>query len=249
MAAIPGYGPGMADWLQTGLDLLYPRTCAGCGIALAGGRGQLCWDCRADVRPITPPYCSRCGNPVEGRVDHQYICFHCADAEPHFTQARCAARFEGVLPRLIHSFKYDDALWLESDLAELLHACWTTHYAERTSDAVVAVPLHPARRRARGYNQAQVLAGGLARRLGLPLWRGIVHRVRATETQTHLTARQRLHNVAGAFEAPRSVRIRDRRILLVDDVMTTGATVSECARALRKSGAAEVLVLTLARGG
>ena len=239
----------MADWLHTALDLLYPRTCAGCGVPLAGGRGQLCWDCRADVRPIAPPYCNWCGNPVEGRIDHQYICYHCTDAEPHFTKARCAARFDGVLPRLIHSFKYDDALWLGGDLSELLHACWTTHFAERACDAIVAVPLHPARRRSRGYNQAQVLAGGLARRLGIPLWRGVLHRVRATETQTHLTARQRLHNVTGAFESARRRQLAGRRLLLIDDVMTTGATVSECARALKKGGAAEVLVLTLARGG
>ena len=186
---------------------------------------------------------------MEGRIDHQYICYHCSYAEPHFTRARCAARFEGVLPRLIHAFKYDDALWLGGNLSELLHACWTTHFAERPCDAVVAVPLHPARRRSRGYNQAQVLAAGLARRLGIPLWGGVLHRVRATETQTHLTARQRLHNVTGAFESDRRRQLAGRRVLLVDDVMTTGATVGECARALKKGGATEVLVLTLARGG
>ncbi len=239
----------MAMWWQTGLDLLYPRSCAGCGTSLAGKTGQLCWDCQADVRPIAPPFCYWCGNPVEGRVDHRYVCYHCTAAAPHFTRARCAARFEGVLPDLIHAFKYQDALWLAPDLVDLLQACWNTHFADWPCDGVTAVPLHPARRRARGYNQARVLAVGLARRLGRPHWDGLLHRLRATETQTHLTARERLRNVAGAFEIGSPRRLRERRILLVDDVMTTGATVSEAARALRAGGAAEVYVLTLARGG
>jgi ComF family protein len=239
----------MPAWLDSALDLIYPRACAGCRMALEGGRGHLCWDCRSDVRPIVPPYCARCGNPVEGRIDHRYICYHCTQAAPHFTLARCAARFEGVLPRLVHAFKYREALWLAGDLAELLEACWETHYAGRACDAVAAVPLHPARRRARGYNQAALLAGALARRIGRPLLAGCLHRVRDTQTQTHLTARERLHNVTDAFEAARPARLRGRKVLLVDDVMTTGATVGACAKALTDGGAAEVLVLTLARGG
>lgn len=246
-----GHAPPMQvpAWFDSAIDLLYPRSCSGCGVALGGGRAQLCWDCRADIRPIVPPFCSWCGNPVEGRIDHRYICYHCTDAEPHFTAARCAARFEGVLPRLVHAFKYDEALWLAGDLAELLEACWNTHFQDRRCDGVVPVPLHPARRRARGYNQAALLAEALARRIGRPVLPGALHRMRATETQTHLTARERLHNVSGAFESGPRRRLEGRRILLVDDVMTTGATVSECAKALKKGGAAEVLVVTLARGG
>jgi ComF family protein len=236
-------------WIEAALDMVFPRACAACGGPLEGGRDRLCWDCRADIRPISHPFCSVCGNPVEGRIHHDYICYLCAEASRHFTRARSAARFEGVLQKVIHDFKYNEALWLESELVDVLETCHAVHYADVPLGGVTSVPLFHARQRERGYNQAEILARGLAARLHKPFYRGILCRIRRTETQTHLTARQRAANVSGAFRAGRSRRIAGRSILLVDDVMTTGATLSECAKVLRESGAGDVYVLTVARGG
>lgn len=230
------------------LDLVYPRTCSGCGASLGEDAQHVCWNCRAALRPIAPPHCARCGNPLEGRVDHAYICYHCTQMQPAFDLARSAVRFEGVAATLIHQFKYHGALWLQDDLTDLLEACVQVHYSGVPAEAVCAVPLHPARQRERGYNQARVLAAALAARLRLPFWPRVIGRPRPTVTQTHLTARERLSNVTGAFKVRNADRIRGRRLLLVDDVMTTGATTSECARALKKAGAAQVHVVTLARG-
>jgi ComF family protein len=200
------------------------------------------------LQVIAAPICARCGNPVEGRIDHVYECFHCTETLPRFDCARSAVRFAGSATSLIHDFKYHHAFWLQEDLADLLQACVVAHFGDQTFDAICAVPLHHVRRRERGFNQAALLAASLARRLQRPLRLSYLIRVRDTGTQTHLTARDRLTNVKGAFEARRPGRFRGQRLLLVDDVMTTGATVSACAGVLKGAGAASVHVVTLARG-
>ena len=233
---------------QATLDLLFPRCCGGCGGAAEPGGGHLCWDCRAELRPIGAPFCSLCGNPVEGRIDHVYTCFHCEESRPRFDRARSAVRFEGAITHLIRQFKYHHALWLQEELVDLLQAAAVAHYEGLAWDAVCAVPLHHVRQRERGFNQAGLLADSLARRLSLPVRASGLVRRRATGTQTHLTARERLSNVKGAFEVRWAARWRGLRLLLVDDVMTTGATVSACAGALKDAGATSVHVITLARG-
>ncbi len=230
------------------LDLVFPRACAACGGAAADHALHLCWDCLARVSYVAPPFCSLCGDPVAGRVDGEFVCFWCTKTGPHFERARSAARYSGVVRDLLRQFKYGHALWLRGDLAGVLKACVEAHYAPDDFDAVVAVPLFRARRRERGYNQAELLARRLARAFGKPLLSRCVARVRPTATQTHLTAAERATNVRDAFQVRFACRLKGRRLLLIDDVMTTGATVNECARALKEGGAERVLVATLARG-
>lgn len=230
------------------LDLVYPRACAACGGRPDAEALHLCWDCLSRVVYVQPPYCSRCGDPVEGRVDDAFVCYHCAESEPHFDRARSVARYRGVVQDVLRQFKYREGLWLRRDLAGLLEACVTAHYEADGIDAVTFVPLYPSRRRERGFNQAEVLAAALARRLRKPLLRRGLVRARPTRTQTNLTAPQRASNVRGAFETRGVRRLAGRSILLVDDVMTTGATVNECSRALKEGGAARVYVVTVARG-
>ena len=239
----------VTNFIHTALDLLYPRLCAACGDAVDGSADQLCWECRADIRPIAHPFCSVCGNPVEGSISHEYVCYLCVETPRFFDRARSAARFEGALQRMIIDFKYNDALWVQDELVDVLVSCHEVHFEKTNTDAVACVPLFHARERSRGFNQSEILADGLASRLRKPFLRGALSRVRATETQTHLTARERADNVKGAFRARRRKGLQGKSILLVDDVMTTGATLNECARALKEGGAAEVHVLTLARGG
>jgi ComF family protein len=170
------------------------------------------------------------------------------DRRPAFDQARSALRFKGGIKDVLHRFKYGNATHMTADLAGLLHACVTTHYARERFDAVSFVPLYPAKARARTYNQARLLAEQLAGLMALPLAAGCLSRIRETGTQTRLNMRERTENVANAFRADCPGWIEGRHFLLVDDVMTTGATVGAVSRELKEAGAARVCVVSVARG-
>ncbi len=231
------------------LDMIYPRSCPGCGCATAWSEPGICWDCMAGLSVISVPLCRTCGEAVHGRVDHEYECQACSTNRPHYDRARAAILYNRLGKQLVTQFKYNHALWLERQLVDFLDVCYSTHFGDVTHDAVCAVPLHAVKRRERGFNQSQLLAAVLARRLDLPLVKaGHLVRTRLTPSQTRLTARQRLSNVMGAFEARPAGQWAGKRLLLVDDVMTTGATVSACAKALKKAGAEAVDVVTVARG-
>lgn len=231
------------------LSLLFPRVCAGCGGNVDdNARGHLCWDCQAKLPFVHQPYCLHCGDPVEGRVDEAFTCHWCDELQPAFDYARSVLRYRGPVQRMIQDFKYHAAHWLVPDLVHLMLAGLQTVPEWEALDAVCCVPLHRVRQRTRGYNQAALLAHGLARELGKPFLSNLLLRHRQTGTQTHLTARERVANVHGAFAVRRPPLVQGRAILLVDDVMTTGATVSECARMLKVVDATRVCVLTVARG-
>lgn len=230
------------------LDLVFPRLCAGCGGRVGDAAGHLCWDCQAQLPFVRQPYCLHCGDPVEGRVDEAFTCHWCDELSPAFDYARSVVRYRGPVPGMIQAFKYHAAHHLAPDLVRLLVAGLQTAPEFGRLDAICCVPLHRVRQRERGYNQAALLACGLARALGRPWLRRALVRHRQTGSQTHLTARERVANVHDAFALQRGADVQGRALLLVDDVMTTGATVSECARVLKEAGAARVCVLTVARG-
>lgn len=230
------------------LDMLYPRGCIGCGEAAPEPFRHICWECWSDTTKITPPFCRQCGDPVAGTIEHEFLCYACAACTPSFDAARSAARYDGVVGLALRQLKYEHALWLAPDLAALLQQCLRAEYPEHPFDWVVPVPLHPVRRRARGYNQAALLARELSRRIKVPTKANTLLRTHPTPSQTHLTAPERISNVAGAFETRRRSELKGKRILLVDDVMTTGATVNACAKALKIGGAKAVYVITAARG-
>ena len=230
------------------LDLLYPRNCVRCGASSPEALPHLCWDCLSDTPKIEAPFCVCCGDPVAGDIQHDYTCFACSRETPAFEFARSAVRYEGAIGEALRDLKYNQAVWMARDLSALLFACVQAEYPEVDFDCVSAVPLHAARRRERGFNQSALLAAALARRMGLPYKERVARRIRPTSTQTGLTAPQRAVNVCGAFRSGLFASLKDKRILLVDDVMTTGATVNACARALKKGGAATVHVVTVARG-
>lgn len=230
------------------LDLVYPRTCHGCGRPAGDVLRYICWECLTRLQLVVDPFCSVCGDPVEGEVDHVFACAWCEGHRPAFDQARSALRFRGSLPHVVHAFKYQRGCYLVPDLVGFLDACVRTHYARVSFDAVTYVPLYPLRERERTYNQSCLLAEGLGARLGIPLGRGCLERVRPTETQTGLSAADRRRNVRHAFRVRHTDWVDGRRLLLVDDVMTTGSTVDEVSRVLRDAGAASVHVVTVARG-
>lgn len=242
----------LLDPMQTNaralLDLVYPRVCAGCGASTGDRKGHICWDCAACLQLIAPPFCQQCGDPVEGVVGHEYSCSLCQNKSPFFVLARSAARYRGVLQRILQAFKYEQFIGLGDDLVELLVACSRVHYGKIRFDEIVHVPLHPRKERVRTYNQAFLLARGLARRIDVPFAPRMLRRVKYTESQTGFNAWERRKNIRGAFVVEDPDWVRGRTILLIDDVMTTGATVNECSQMLKESGAAGVYVLTVARG-
>lgn len=237
----------LAAVIRGALDIVYPRYCAACGSGSSGGN-YLCWDCLVDMPFIRDPYCSICGDPFDGAVEHDFVCSWCLQHEPAFDMARSAVRYRGVVGDLLQQFKYHHATYLAYDLCLLLEGCVNAHIIQGGIDAIAYVPLHPRKARARSFNQARLLAEQLSRRLGVPVERNALRRVRWTSTQTRLSAEARRANVSGAFVCPIPDWIDGRRWLLVDDVMTTGATVDACARVLRQHGARRVVVATVARG-
>ena len=218
------------------------------GERIRGEGTSLCWDCRCTLHLIGPPFCSICGDPADGEVEHDYTCPWCEDGHVCFARARSAARYRGALRTAVHAFKYSNATSLARDFLPLMTACVRVHYPKIPFDAVTYVPLYHTRERARTYNQARLLARGLASELRVTPVATSLRRTRPTTSQTDLTAAERRDNVLGAFEAIDRDWLAGRTLLLVDDVMTTGATVNECARVLKTAGVANVYVVTLARG-
>ncbi len=234
-------------WLADGL---YPRICPvkGCGAVSDTPGRHLCWECRAKIELYSAGLCDKCGIFVEGHIGHSFICDDCQQAPPHFDCARAAGHFKGALRDMIHAFKYNKALWLKHDLVDLLQGCLAAHFQVAVIDVVIPVPLHPVRERTRTYNQAALLAEELSRRIDRRYDAKTLLRIRATETQTHFDAARRHRNILGAFAVKRAQWVCGRCVLLVDDVMTTGATLNECARMLKRAGAAKVWIVTVGRG-
>lgn len=222
------------------MSALLAPACAVCGTVLDEAlSGCVCRTCWTAIRPITPPVCDVCGDPLP-RPDER--CHVCSRTEHAVERSRSIGDYEGTLREVIHAMKYGGRRSLARPLAALMKQ-HGGHVLDGV-DAVVPVPLHWRRQYQRGFNQARELA----RFLGPPLL-DVLRRRRATRAQVELAADQRRANVAGAFVLRRcvSVPFRGRKLLLVDDVSTTGATLESCARVLRDAGASHVHALTAAR--
>jgi ComF family protein len=234
---------------KTALGLVYPETCQLCqserASADSGFVGAKCW---SQVRFIRPPFCARCGLPYPGDLTTEFHCTNCEELELHFSSARSAVVAKTVVLEAIHRFKYSSALWFENFLADLLVREAAPALHGQGWDFLMPVPLHPLKLREREFNQAEVLAGHLSRATQIPLNSCFLRRVNPTATQTLLNRDQRAANMKGAFVAPDGKPLAGKRIVLVDDVFTTGATTNACAHALVGAGAAEVAVWTVARG-
>jgi ComF family protein len=236
-------------WLQAGLALVYPETCQLCKTARATARdGFVCGRCWSRVRFIRPPFCQRCGLPFAGELTSPFECANCRDQELQFSSARSAVVAKGVVLEAIHRYKYQRALWFEPFLAGLLVREAAPVLRDRGWHFIVPVPLHPLKQREREFNQAARLAAHLSHAAGIPLDGKILRRVNFTATQTLLSRELRAANMKNAFTVRPGRPLAGKRIVLVDDVFTTGATTSACARALRAAGADEVCVWTVARG-
>jgi ComF family protein len=235
--------------LDAALNFVYPPVCQLCGVERAGaGEGYVGGKCWRGVRFVTAPFCDRCGLPYDGDMNHPFHCENCAEDDFGFRFARSAVTANPMMLDIIHRYKYHHALWFEPFLADLLARQAKPALAKEQWDLIAPVPLHPLKMRQREFNQAERLARCLGRALDLPVNARIVRRVQFTETQTRLSRPQRAANVSEAFAPRAGQELHGERVILVDDVMTTGATTSACARALRRAGAGDVCVWTVARG-
>ncbi|MGA7786017.1 MAG: ComF family protein, partial [Candidatus Acidiferrales bacterium] len=233
------------------VSVVFPAPCRICAKVLdTASRVPVCAACLASFSLISPPWCTSCGRPV---VSHQvadsphFLCRLCRLETYGFGLARSFAYYDEPMVRAILLLKHDGitplASWFADRLVEVA-ACDPEHFAV---DVVVPVPLHPARLRERGYNQAELIARPLARKLHLKLGPYLLARTKPRPDKLRLTQHERWDSVRGAYETRAGVRVDNLHVLLVDDVMTTGATLDACSRALRKAGAASVTALTVAR--
>lgn len=252
---IPPSPPHAMPWLkQLGsavLDLLFPPQCVGCH----SFGSWLCDRCLDQIEIIRPPVCARCGLPwksdpspwVEADPSMDTTCPRCRVVADQLDGLRSCAFHSGPLRQAIHQFKYEDLRVLAAPLGKLMAEAWLELApVVQPMDAVVPVPLYRTRERERGYNQSALLARELGGRLGISVVEDAVVRTRATAPQVGLDAHSRKTNVKDAFQCV-NTKLAGRRVLLVDDVFTTGATLEATCAALRKEGAAVVWGLTLAR--
>lgn len=236
------------ELLNAGAALLYPENCQLCGSHATAAESFVCGGCRKSVRFIERPYCERCGRPYEGDITNEFECATCLEAHWDFLSARSAVLARGPARDVILRYKYNRAFWFEPFLADLLIQRAQAELAKSKWDLIVPVPLHPTKERSREFNQAERLAKFLGRACGLPVKTRLLRRVLATRTQTRLPRKERLENVKNAFAIRGKQRLNGERVVVVDDVFTTGATTSACAKVIKAAGAAEVCVWTVARG-
>ena len=229
------------------LDFIFPPLCHVCRSFIPNAAPlHICSSCCERMTQITSPLCVVCGLPFIGcGTDH--VCGACLTVRHHFDAARAALVYDGASRDLIHAFKYHNKTHLRRPLALLTVGMLSEFVGVRMPDLIVPVPLHRKRLRSRGFNQAVLLGELFSAHWKIPLDRHNLRRNRWTEPQVNLSAGDRRVNVKGAFTLQNPDRVDGRRVLLVDDVYTTGSTVDECALVLKNAGVTAVTVVTVAR--
>lgn len=239
--------------LEPIISLFFPPRCQMCGnkAEAADLNLNICAGCWRGVRAIGDVVCFRCGLPIEAEAAADlaptYYCAGCRTARLPYAFMRSLYRYEPPLREMIHAFKFEGMINIGEELGKRM-ATWVATLSDfETAEVIVPVPLHPMRRIERGFNQSRILARRVSEKTGIPLLRRGIVRTRNTPPQSKLAHEERLRSLKGAFDVPRQAMVSKKTVLLIDDVSTTEATVRECARTLRRSGAARVIVLTLAR--
>jgi ComF family protein len=245
----PTFGLRLARvWTRAGraaLDTLYPPICLACRAATSEA-GALCSSCWRAMRFIERPFCDRLGTPFEHDLGEGLLSPQAVTDPPVFQRARAVARFEdGPARRLVHRLKYSDRGELAAPMGAWMARAGADVLAE--ADAITPVPLHARRLWTRRFNQAAALGREIARRAGKPFEPALLRRIKATRSQVGLSREQRVQNMQRAFRTAPGASVQGRRIALVDDVLTSGATANAAARALLRAGAAQVDLIVFAR--
>lgn len=230
--------------LSSLVNVVFPPVCLHCRrLSPEGLTGGICSGCWAAIRTWEDGQCQRCGQPT---AEAGSLCQHCLIPNWGCGDIRTIGPFEAPLSDAIHMLKYSDAKSVSRQLGTMMAERVVGDQKYNKADMILAVPLHSARKRERGYNQAQLLAEQLGKALDIPAPEGLIARGKHTKSQTTLNKEQRHKNVEGIFVVQNPARIKDRTIILVDDVLTTGATIGTCGQSLLAAGAREVLAYTAA---
>lgn len=236
------------------MDLIYPPRCGIChaflgknGLIHDGKELDLCRSCRDSFVEVASPLCPFCGRPFSSGNGEDHACAECLVIAPHFDSARAPYVYDGLLMTAIHDLKYARKTYLARSLGPLLASFAASWLGGFKGLLVMPVPLHPKKLRERNFNQSLLLARHVASKLDADLDFLSLRRLRFTQPQTRLTGDERKRNVRKAFGVVEAAGLKGRTILLIDDVATTGSTLNECARVLKKAGASGVFCLTLAR--
>jgi ComF family protein len=239
-------------WATALLDLVFPPSCPVCRRRPdQGRRDPLCGPCWEALERIAPPVCRICGLPLGQFTGREPVggegptCARCRRKRPAFTYARSATSYGDVAREAVHALKFGKQRALAAPLGDLVAALGTPDPPGAV--IVIPVPLHPRRERERGFNQSRLLADRVARAWKVPARADVLARTSDTRPQAELSAEARRANVKGAFALRRPAAVRDRHVVLVDDILTTGSTASACARCLLDGGAASVGILTVTR--
>lgn len=228
------------------LDVIIPPLCHICHSFIPNAdQLHICPACRENLPLVVSPLCTICGIPFTG-TGNDHRCGACQSNPPQYDIARAHFLYEGPLRELIHSFKYNRMMHLRRPLA-LLALAGADDFMKHSPHFIVPVPLHRSRLRQRGFNQAVLIGKTLSQQLSLPMQPDALVRTRQTQPQIDLSAAERRLNVKGAFSVREPDLIAGKRVLLLDDVMTTGSTMNECARELKNAGAELVIAATIAR--
>ena len=244
------YHPFMWSSILTGLtDIIFPRNCILCRrYHPATAHDPLCPPCREAVPWNKPPFCVRCSRHLDSLTEES-LCPSCRAHPPHFDEGWALVNYDGPVRDLLLRFKFHDKTSIRLTFTTILKE-FIARYTLRFPDAamVIPMPLHPTRLRERGYNQAALLGACMAQELNLPLMENTLQRQRHTLRQSELPAKDRWTNISGAFTINPvfAADIVGREVLLVDDILTTGATASEAAKTLKDAGASRVIIITLA---
>lgn len=236
------------DMISGLVDLLFPPRCIICGNPPGENRNNpYCSECLSKINFIKPPLCPSCGLPYTKTGGKNHTCGDCISKNPFFSIARSMGKYESILLETIHLFKYRGSILTGELMGTLMAEKKYDSLDIKDFSLIMPVPLHKKKLKERGFNQSLVLARQLSERFSIPLDFTTLRRKIDTKPQVNLGKAERATNVKGAFEVKDRETIRGKRILLVDDVYTTGSTVNECSRALMQNKVADVAVLTLAR--
>ena len=230
------------------INLLYPAVCRGCYKKLDAFGRNICDDCARQIKQRLPPFCVKCGRQLKGDPELIVMCRDCMEDEPYFDREWSACSYDGLLKTLIHDFKYKKITSLSKDFTGLIVNFMKKYNAAPDCQMIISIPMHPGRLFRREINHSDILAKDLGKSLGIPYSVNTLKKIKNTPTQSKLKRRERIKNLRSSFSLKNSSYIRDKNILLVDDLFTTGSTVNECSRLLKNSGAKHIEVITLARG-
>lgn len=228
------------------LQFFLPPQCHCCDKFLEERQQGICPDCLSKIHWIEPPFCSVCGTPFASKEVRSHLCGPCMTKKKHFTMARALGSYEGTLQEAIHRWKYQGKTHLTPFFGKWMEEGLSRYWAPNPFDLLIPVPLHKKRLRERGFNQALLLVKELSHRTGISYLKRVLQKRKSTAPQVHLSGVEREKSIRGSFQVIGGESLEGKSILLVDDVYTTGATVNECAKVVRASGAERVDVLTLA---